>query len=172
MTAREALRIVLSFTLIAVGSSACKDKSASNTSATAAASARAPKVRKVLKVGDMAVTKDYKLTVQAVKVCRHRYYFSEAKRGSVWFGVRVAVQSVAARPIYSNPGSGKILDEDGGVHQATFQVTKDCNPALGDVRLAKGEKATGWIVFEVSKHAKTLKFSYGDAERVKFELVR
>jgi Domain of unknown function (DUF4352) len=163
-------------TLVAVSSLACKSKGTRAAPSATAAPPPAPSAHRVtartLKLGETASATDYQLTVLALKDCRSRYFFSETTKSHVWLGVEVTIQSASSATLYANPGSGKIIDDNGVAYKATFQVTKDCNPALGDVKLAKGEKATGWIVFDVPKEAQNLKFLYGDAETVKFELTR
>lgn len=179
MTAREAFRITLCATAVVASSSlACNKSSAPGAPAATTAPPAVPKPKApepanhVLKVGDTANTQDYELTVLTTKQCRNKYYFSETKKGDIWLGVEVTIAAPRNRTLYADPGSGKVIDDNGIVHKATFQVTKDCNPTLGDTKLGKGEKATGWIVFDVPQAAKNLKFVYGDAETATFRLDR
>lgn len=133
--------------------------------------------KKIYKVGETAKAHDYTLTVSAVRPCKNKYYFSKPKKGWIWLGTEVSIQSLAKKPFFANPGSAQLIDGDGIAHNPTFQVTKDCNPPLSSTELAKGEKAKGWIVFEVAEDSKNLKLSYnpsifGAAQTTKFDLGR
>ncbi len=184
-TRPSTLSVVACAALVAGSLLACKKKSSTTTTTTstaaattAAPTATAPKVsNKIYKVGDTGTAIDYKITVSNVKECKNKYYFSKPKKGNMWMGVEVLVESASDKPFFANPGNAKIIDGDGIAHNPSYQSTKDCDPTLKGTQLAKGEKAKGWIVFEIPKDASNLKLSYnpslfGASQTIKFDLGR
>ena len=91
--------------------------------ATAAPTATAPKVsNKVYAVGDTGAALDYKLTVSNVKECKTKYYFSKPKKGNIWIGVELLVESTADKPFFANPGNAKITDGEGIASNPSYQL--------------------------------------------------
>ena len=184
MSTRPSTLTVLACAALVGGSLlACKKKktaatTASATTASAVPTATAPKVtNKIYKVGDTGSALDFKLTVSNVKQCKNKYYFSKPKKGNMWIGVEVLVESSSDKPFFANPGNAKIIDGDGIAYNPSYQSTKDCDPTLKGTQLAKGEKAKGWIVFEIPKKSSGLKLSYnpslfGESQTIKFDLGR
>lgn len=164
---------------------ACKKKEATPTPTatadTATATATAPPAptftNKTFNVGDTAKAFDYSLAIDNVKECRPKYYFSKPKKGSIWLGVEMTVESTSDKQIWSNPSHAKIVDGDGLTYNYSFASTKDCDPGLRATQLNKSEKAKGWVVFEVPEKASGLKLTYnpslfGTPQQVKFDLGR
>jgi hypothetical protein len=132
---------------------------------------------KTYSVGDTAKALDYSLAVDNVKECRPKYYFSKPKKGSMWLGVEMVVEATTDKQIWSNPTYAKVVDGDGLTYNYTYATTKDCDPGLRATQLNKGEKAKGWVVFEVPEKASGLKITYnpsmiGAPQQVKFDLGR
>ncbi len=165
---------------------ACKKKSdpsptPTGATDTATATATTPPTptfaTKTFSVGDTAKAFDYSLAVENVKECRAKYYFSKPKKGSIWLGVELVVESTSDKQIWSNPSHAKIVDGDGLTYNYSFASTKDCDPGLRATQLNKSEKAKGWVVFEVPEKASGLKLTYnpslfGTPQQVKFDLGR
>lgn len=183
MSTRPSTLTVLACAALVAGSLlACKKKKpAATTATTASAAAPTASVKKVApkiyKVGDTGSALDYKLTVSNVKECKNKYYFSKPKKGNMWIGVEVLVESNSDKPFFANPGNAKIIDGDGIAYNPSYQSTKNCDPTLKGTQLAKGEKAKGWIVFEIPKKSTGLKLSYnpslfGESQTIKFDLGR
>jgi len=182
-TRANTLTVFACAALVAGSLLACKKKKAPAAAATPAATtvaptATAPKVtHKVYKVGDTGSALDFKLTVSNVKQCKNKYYFSKPKKGNIWIGVELLVESSADKPFFANPGNAKITDGEGIAYNPSYRSTKDCDPTLKGTQLAKGEKAKGWVVFEIPKASSGLKLSYnpsrfGASQIIKFDLGR
>ncbi len=184
MSVRDSkLTVFVCATLVTGSLLACKKKKApppvaSAVAAPTAPTATAPKVsNKIYKVGDTGSALDYKLTVSNVKQCKNKYYFSKPKKGNMWIGVELLVESSSDKPFFANPGNAKITDGEGIAYNPSYRSTKDCDPTLKGTRLAKGEKAKGWVVFEIPKKSSGLKLSYnpslfGASQTIKFDLGR
>jgi hypothetical protein len=163
---------------------ACKKKSSSTTTSTTtgtttatATATAAPAPAKVFNVGDTATSLDYKITVSQVEECKPKYYFSKPKKGNIWLGVEVTVESTTDKNFFANTGQVKVIDGDGVAHNPTYQTTKNCDPKFNGTQLAKGEKAKGWVLFELPSTANGLKLSYnptlfGPPQTTKYDLGR
>lgn len=111
---------------------------------------------KTWNVGEKAMAPDYTMTIENVKECKTKYYF-KPKKGNIKLGVEVAVEGTADKDVPVNPFYAKVTDGDGYSYTSTFG---GCEPDLKSVRLNKGEKAKGWITFEVPQKSSGLKMSY------------
>ncbi len=166
---------------------ACKKKSSSSSSSTtttttattATTTATAPAVsNKTFKVGDTASALDYKLTVSNVKECKSKSYYMKPKKGNIWLGAEVTVESTSDKAFFANTSQMKITDSEGIAHNPTYQSTKDCDPRFPGIQLAKGEKAKGWVIFELPSATSGLKLTYnpttifGPPQALKFDLGR
>ncbi len=129
---------------------------------------------KVWNVGDKATAPDYTMTLENVKECKVKYYF-KPKKGNIKLGIEVAVEGTADKDVPVNPFYAKVTDSEGYTYNSTFG---GCDPDLKSVRLSKGEKAKGWITFEVPAKAAGLKLSYNPfiigttKQELKFDLGR
>ncbi|MGE0321344.1 MAG: DUF4352 domain-containing protein [Polyangiaceae bacterium] len=143
--------------------------------ATATATA-APVVDKTFKVGEEATQLDYKIKVSEVKECKARYYEKSSlkKAGHRLIGVEMTFESISDKQFTPGTYNMKIVDDEGLTYKYSFRGT--CEPRLQSGTLNKGEKAKGWVTFEVGDKAKGLKFAYdhlsilGPKQNVKFEL--
>lgn len=182
MTSHRSSRIIAASVGLAAASSLFACKNSHSQSGTGAGTASATAVSsgapgRVYKVGETATAPAYRLTVSAVKTCHSKYAFSKPENGTIWVGVEVTLQSTLKKPLFASPGSGKLIDGSGVTRNATFQVTKDCNPGFASRQLAQGERAHGWIVFDVPKEAENLRLRYapsvfGKPQTTEFELGR
>jgi hypothetical protein len=129
---------------------------------------------KIYKVGEKAQAPDFSMSIENVKECKVPYYF-KAKKGNIKLGVEVELEGSADKDVPVNPFYAKITDGDGYSYTSTFG---GCTPDLKSVRINKGEKARGWITFEVPDKAKGLKLTYNPfiistvKQEVKFDLGR
>lgn len=125
-------------------------------------------------VGDTATLSDYKLTLLAVKECKVETYF-RPKAGSIKLGVQVAVEGTRELDVPVSPFHAHLSDADDKDYSATLA---GCTPILPSVRVAQGERAEGWITFEVPEKATGLVLLYdpviigGAEERARFTLGR
>ena len=169
MTDRQRSRLTISIcailvlaVLLACKKDAKKEETTAEVqpSAAPAATPKAPDVtEKVFKVGETAVADDY------------------TQKGNIYLGVEVLVESKADRQMFVSPVQAKLVDAEGITTNHKFIYKSSCDPKLApSTRLAKGEKAKGWVTFEVAKEAKGLKLSYTpgiyQAQTVKFDLGR
>ncbi len=129
---------------------------------------------KVWNVGEKATAPDYAMTIENVKECKVKYYF-RAKKGNIKLGVEVNVEGTADKDVAVNPFYAKVTDSEGYSYTSTFG---GCTPDLKSVRVGKGEKAKGWVTFEVPKKASGLKLTYNPIiigagkQQLKFDLGR
>jgi hypothetical protein len=125
-------------------------------------------------VGDTASLTDYKLTLLAVKECKVETYF-RPKAGSIKLGVQLALEGTRDLDVPVSPFHARLSDTDGTDYSATLA---GCTPILPSVRVARGERAEGWITFEVPEKATGLVLLYdpviigGSEERARFSLGR
>ncbi len=129
---------------------------------------------KLYKVGETAKAPDFTMAIENVKECKVPYYF-KAKKGNIKLGVEVQIEGSADKDVPVNPFYAKVTDGDGYSYTSTFG---GCDPELKSVRVNKGEKAKGWITFEVPQKASNLKLTYNPfivstvKQEVKFDLGR
>ena len=97
------------------------------------------------------------------------------KKGNIKLGVEMQIEGTADKDVPVNPFYAKVTDADGYSYTSTFG---GCDPELKSVRVNKGEKARGWVTFEVPDKAKDLKLTYNPCiistvkQEVKFDLGR
>ncbi|MEZ4225313.1 MAG: DUF4352 domain-containing protein [Polyangiaceae bacterium] len=129
---------------------------------------------KVWSVGDKATAPDYSMTIDNVKECKVKYYF-RPKKGNIKLGVEVTIEGTADKDVAVNPFYAKVTDSEGYSYTSTFG---GCDPDLKSVRVSKGEKAKGWITFEVPSKSSGLKLAYNPIiigsgkQELKFDLGR
>jgi len=160
-----------------------KEKKEEPVAAPAPSAAPAPEPKKpevtdkLFKVGETAEAENYKLTLISVAECKPKGYTTRPKKGNIYLGAEVLVESKADRTLFVSPVHGKVVDADGITINHKFVYKSSCEPKLAaSTRLEKGEKAKGFLTFEVPKDAKGLKLSYTPglykAQTVKFDLGR
>ncbi|MEB2311395.1 MAG: DUF4352 domain-containing protein [Polyangiaceae bacterium] len=172
--------------LIAGALLACKKGSSSSsgpsstTAATATASAAAAPAAptdKIYKEGETATATDYKLTLEKVEECKPKSVYFKPKKGTIWLGAQVTIQSTTSKTTYPSSANFKITDGEGVVHNVSYSSSKNCDPALSGSQLAQGEKLKGWVIFELPTAASGLKLTYnpisfGQPQTSKFDLGR
>lgn len=186
-TRRDTLSVAGCALLVVVALLACKKKSNEETPVavgddpvpTATATATATAVPdKTYKVGEEATQLDYKLKVSEIKECKPRYYEKNAlkKAGNMLLTVEVTLESISDKQFSAGTYNMKIVDSEGLTYKYSYKGS--CEPRLNATSLNKGEKAKGWVTFEVAEKATGLKFAYdhpsflGPKQNVKFDLGR
>jgi len=125
-------------------------------------------------VGQTAESTDYVLTVPNVKECPVEPHL-EPKQGNVKLGVEVTIEGTGTREVPVNPFYATVSDSNGNQYKCTFG---GCEPPLESSRIRKGDRAQGWITFELPKQATGLTLSYSPfvigtgKQTVRFELGR
>lgn len=117
---------------------------------------------KIFNVGDEAVAPDYKLKVSNVKECKPKYSFNRTKlkkADRILMGVEVMISSTSDKTFSVSSYHAKVTDKEGLTFKNSY-MTSNCDPKLETITLNKGEKAKGWVVFEIPKDASGLKFQY------------
>jgi hypothetical protein len=107
-------------------------------------------------VGDTASAADYQLTLVSVRECKVESYL-QPKPDNVTLGVQIAIEGTRDRDVPVSPFHAKLEDADGKTYAATLA---GCRPILPSVRVARGERAEGWVSFELPKSAREPKLHY------------
>jgi hypothetical protein len=165
---------------------ACKKKkeetaaptTTAETTATATATAPPPLPDKLYKLGESGKANDYALSVDNVQECKRKW--SAPKKGNIYLGVESTIESLGDKQFLASPTHAKVVDSQNLTYNSLgYASTANCDPTFKFTQLAKGEKAKGWLIFEVPKDASGLKMSYsppsyglGPAQTVKFDLGR
>jgi|RhiMethySRZTD1v2_1073278.scaffolds.fasta_scaffold06756_5 uncharacterized protein DUF4352 len=162
---------------------ACKKKKEATTTPTtpvttptATETAPPPLPDKLYKLGESAKANDYNLTVDNVQECKRKW--SAPKKGNIFLGVEATVESLGDKQFLASPTHAKVIDSQSLTYNSLgYASTTNCDPTFKFTQLAKGEKAKGWLIFEVPKAASGLKMSYnpvsfGTPQTVKFDLGR
>lgn len=125
-------------------------------------------------VGERALARDYAMTVLSVESCVVEPHFRPAK-GHIKLGVQVELEGRSERQVPANPFVATLLDSE----QQGYQVDiAGCTPTLRARQLSRGQKAKGYISFEVPDAARGLVMSYAPfvvgagPEELKFSLQR
>lgn len=133
---------------------------------------------KTFAVGDTADAGEFKLTLDNVKECKPNPYYRPEK-DHIWLGVELAFEGNSDKQVMPLTIYMKVLDKEGTVMKQQYIGSKACEPRFNSsAALGKGEKAKGWLMFEVPKTASGLKFQYspqnfmGKTQTLKFDLGR
>ncbi|MBX3181249.1 MAG: DUF4352 domain-containing protein [Polyangiaceae bacterium] len=146
--------------------------------ATAAPTPEPPPPPKDYKVGEEATQLDFKMKVSEVKECKPRYYETAAlkKAGHILIATEVSLESITDKQFAAGTYNMKIVDSEGLTYKYSFRGA--CEPRLNSTTLNKGEKAKGWVTFEVGAKATGLSLVYdhpsfmGPKQTTKFDLGR
>jgi len=99
------------------------------------------------------------MSVENVKQCRVKYYL-RPKPGNLKLGVEVRIVGIADSGVLVGKDYAKVTDDEGHVYLAGVG---GCTPELASTTLAKEDRATGWLTFEVPETAQNLKLGYATA---------
>lgn len=109
------------------------------------------------KIGETAQTSAYSMVVTEAKDCQITGTFAP-RAGHIKFGAYVVVTASSSAHVPVNPFYAKLTDSDGIVYTSTFG---GCAPELSSASLnTAGEKAEGWVTFEVPQLASKLRLHY------------
>jgi hypothetical protein len=175
---------LIAVVLLVVGALlACKKKkeetapvATNETTAAPTATTPPPLPDKLYKLGEAAKANDYTLSVDNVQECKRKW--SAPKKGNIFLGVDATVESLGEKQFMASPTHAKVIDSQSLTYNSLgYASTTNCDPTFKFTQLAKGEKAKGWLIFEVPKGASGLKLSYnpisfGAPQTVKFDLGR
>ncbi len=107
-------------------------------------------------VGQAAKTADYVITVRNVKECPVEPHL-KPKQGNIKLGVEVVIEGTGTREVPVNPFYATVADSKGYPYNCTFG---GCEPPLENLRIRQGDRAQGWITFEIPKQATGLTLEY------------
>ena len=107
-------------------------------------------------IGETAKLPDYALTASDVQECKVPKYF-KPKPGNIKLGVRIHIEATGSRQVPVNPFYAKVTDSSGYTYSSVFG---GCTPDLKSLRLSSGEKAEGFVTFEIPTTAKGLTLTY------------
>lgn len=172
------------FSMVLAVSGCCKDKTQDTPGETPAVASETPVIPglptkkpvsiKTIKIGESAEMSEFKLEAKEAKECKAKGY-SRPKKDHKWIGVDVLIEATGTKELLVNQLSAKVTDSEGVVHNASYATQSSCGDHFKSARLNNGEKAKGWLIFEVPKAAKgfTMTYterSYTESDAVKVEL--
>lgn len=133
-------------------------------------------MEKDAKIGEEVEMQDYKLTVLSVKDCKPSPYMVATlkKNKAKLIGIEVLFEATSDKRFFAT--HGKITDSEGFAHNK-LSFSGNCEPRYSTAALNKGEKAKGWITFEVPENISGLKYgfdhiSYPTNQNVRVDLGR
>lgn len=128
----------------------------------------------VVAVGATAELGGLKVQFAEMKECKYEraaYQDSMAKQNQKLVGMLIYFEGdYAAREVTAASHTWKAYDGEGIMYRATSTHSTDCKPPLKSVRLAKGDKAKGWLAFKVPTSTKKLQVKY--THRLPHELAK
>jgi hypothetical protein len=107
-------------------------------------------------VGELGHARDYTMSVESVKDCPLDPPFAP-KRGFIKVGIEVSIEGASALEVPVNPFYGTLTDATGETYPATLA---GCEPGLPSIRIVLGQKARGFVTFEIPKAAHKLELRY------------
>lgn len=153
----------------------CEERSEQAPAATSSARARLlGSDEAVHEVGELGHARDYAMSVEGVEPCAMRAPFLPS-RGNEVIGIEVTLEGETDHEVPVNPFYAILIDGDGNRYRSTLA---GCEPGLKARRVTKGEKATGFVSFEIPKRAHDLELHYapvvigGGREELRFKLPR
>ncbi|WP_354596089.1 DUF4352 domain-containing protein [Streptomyces sp. JL1001] len=88
--------------------------------------------------------------------------FFAPEDGNRWVAAQFELTNTGTKPYADSPSNGAgVADADGQRFQATFADTKAGPSMTSDAKVPPGEKALGWITFEVPKSSKIVTVQFG-----------
>jgi hypothetical protein len=115
-----------------------------------------PARERALRVGELGQAAHYTLSVLETKECVVEAHFKPSA-GSVKLGVKVSLEARTALQVPANPFYATLIDASNIVYESTLA---GCQPALQATQLDHGQKAAGWVSFDVPAQARGLRFAY------------
>lgn len=107
-------------------------------------------------IGERALAPHYALLLTDTKECRTEPPF-EPKPDHVILGALVTIEALGDMQVPANSFYASIVDSTHVVHESTLA---GCQPPLPARQLVRGERATGWISFELPRAARGLRLVY------------
>ncbi|MFF9819584.1 DUF4352 domain-containing protein [Streptomyces sp. NPDC014006] len=88
--------------------------------------------------------------------------FNQPQSGKKWVAVQLQLVNTGSRAYSDSPANGaKVADTDGQRFDSWFGEIAAGPAMASDLNLPAGEKALGWIVFEIPKTSKVVTVQYG-----------
>lgn len=107
-------------------------------------------------IGENVAAPDYRMKLVSVKECRSKQYY-HPRKGNMWLGVEVKLESTSDHELRVSPFYATLHDSQHHIYTPTFG---GCRPALDSLRMKKGDKARGWITFELPRSATGIRLVY------------
>jgi uncharacterized protein DUF4352 len=115
-----------------------------------------PLADRAARTGEVATAAHYSMSVSETKECAMESHFRPSE-GFIKLGVKVSIEARDATQVPANPFYATLIDTTSVVYESTLA---GCQPALAASQLVKGQKASGWISFDVPADAKGLRLAY------------
>ena len=107
-------------------------------------------------LGTLARARDYAMRVDSVKLCEVEPPF-QPKPDRVILGIRVQLEGSSSRAVPANAFYALLRDSTGDEYTSTLA---GCQPQLMAVLLKNGERAEGYISFEIPRARRQLQMRY------------
>jgi hypothetical protein len=107
-------------------------------------------------LGTWAALDDYRMRVLSTQDCEVEEYFAPAP-GHKKIGVLVEIEGRTRNHVPVNALHAALTDSNNRTYQPTLA---GCRPALPAGRLQQGEKAQGYVTFEIPASSSGLRFQY------------
>ncbi len=107
-------------------------------------------------IGENVDAPDYRMMLVSVKECESKEYY-HPREGNMWLGVEVKLESTSDNELRVSPFYATLHDSQRHTYTPTFG---GCHPQLDSMRMKKGDKAHGWITFEVPRAATGIRLVY------------
>jgi hypothetical protein len=107
-------------------------------------------------IGQRGVAQHFAMRFSETKECVMEPHFRPGA-GQIKLGVLVDIEATGDAQVPANPFYATLLDASQNRYETTLA---GCQPALQATQLARGQKASGWISFEIPKTARSLRLTY------------
>jgi hypothetical protein len=168
------------FAVLAVATSGCRAREEPAPAPSARAPAPAEPVPivgaepRVYAMGELGAARDYTMSAESVKDCLLDSPFA-AKSGFVKVGVEVELRGTSTAEVPANPFYATLRAGNGDEYPSTLA---GCDPGLPSIRLTAGQKARGFVTFEIPKATARAELRYAPlvigpgVEELRFAIAR
>jgi len=107
-------------------------------------------------LGELGRAHDYTMSAESVKDCLLEPPFAP-KNGFVKVGIEVSLEGTSRLEVPVNPFYATLFGASGDSYTSTLA---GCEPGLPSIRLTSGQRARGFVTFEIPKTTRKLELRY------------